>query len=62
MIVDIHTHYWRDCDLTGESESSAEQAGGVTPRFHMTPEMHLEETAGLYQISTGLQVHYLLWQ
>ena len=33
MIVDIHTHYWRDRDLTGESESSAEQAGGVGTAF-----------------------------
>ena len=47
MIVDIHTHFWRDQDLTGESESSAEQAGGVSPRFHMTSDIHLKETAAV---------------
>jgi len=45
MIVDVHTHFWRETDVTQESVSSAEDAGGVTPRFHITSETHLEETA-----------------
>jgi len=45
MIVDIHTHYWSDDDINPSSVSNAETAGGVNPHFHMTSEMHLEETA-----------------
>jgi len=45
MIVDIHTHFWNEQDITLESVSSAEQAGGVTPRFDITSKMHLEETS-----------------
>ena len=41
MIVDIHTHFWENHHITPEMVSSAEQAGGVEPCFHMTAEEHL---------------------
>lgn len=47
MIIDIHTHYWRDIDISDDSVTSAEKAGGVQPLFHMTSDMHLEATAAV---------------
>ncbi len=45
MTIDIHTHFWTDEEISNESVSSAENAGGVMARFHMTSEQHLEETS-----------------
>ncbi|HUT64224.1 MAG TPA: amidohydrolase family protein [Anaerolineae bacterium] len=44
MIYDIHTHFWNNTDVSPDVTSHAEQAGGVTLRFTITSEMHLEET------------------
>ncbi len=44
MICDIHTHFWKNTDVSPDIASSAEQAGGVNMRFNITSEMHLEET------------------
>lgn len=47
MIIDIHTHFWSESDIKSDAVSTAENAGGVTPRFHITSGMHLEETAAV---------------
>lgn len=47
MIIDIHTHFWRDEDHTPEFLRSVESAGGVNPKFHITSEQHLEATAAV---------------
>ncbi len=45
MIVDVHTHFWKDEHLDSSIINRAEQAGGIDPQFHMTSEEHLAATA-----------------
>jgi len=41
----MHTHFWSDEELAGETVKDAENAGGVFGKFTMTSDEHLKETA-----------------
>ena len=45
MIIDIHTHFWKQGEISPEFIADAEQSGGVRPRFTITSDIHLKETS-----------------
>ncbi len=62
MIIDIHTHFWTPSDISAQSVSNAENAGGVFGKFEFTADEHLEATAAVDRAvvfgmrSTGMNV------